>query len=57
MERMKMRLTDPKVAADLRKNAEALQKVGIPPDMFTLRYIKLSDYEDSEENQTICWKE
>lgn len=52
-----MRLTDPKVAANLRENAEALQKVGIDPDISTLRYIKLSAYEDNEPNQKIAWKE
>lgn len=57
MERMKMRLTDPEVAANLRENAEALQKVGIDPDISTLRYIKLSAYEDNEPNQKIAWKE
>lgn len=54
---MKMRLTDPEVAANLRENAEALQKVGIDSDISTLRYIKLSAYEDNEPNQKIVWKE
>lgn len=57
MERMKMRLTDPVVAANLRKNAEGLEKVGIKPEISTLRYIKLSDYEDKEDNQQVAWKE
>ena len=57
MERSKMRLTDPVVAANLRENAEGLQKVGIQPDIDTLRYIKLSAYEDKEPNQKIAWKE
>lgn len=57
MERLKMRLTDPVVAANLRENAEGLQKVGIQPDIDTLRYIKLSEYEDNEPNQKIAWKE
>lgn len=57
MERMKMRLTDPVVAANLRENAEALQKVGIDPEISTLRYIKLAEYEDKEPNQKIAWKE
>lgn len=56
MERLKMRLTDPVVAANLRENAEGLQKVGIQPDIDTLRYIKLSEYEDNEPNQKIAWK-
>lgn len=57
MERLKMRLTDPVVAANLRENAEGLQKAGIKPDISTLRYIKLSEYEDKETNQQIMWKE
>ncbi len=57
MERLKMRLTDPIVAANLRENVEGLQKVGIQPDIDTLRYIKLSEYEDKEPNQKIIWKE
>ena len=57
MEWMKMRLTDPEVAANLRENAEALQKVGIDPEISTLRYIKLSAYEDKEPNQKIARKE
>ena len=57
MERIKMRLTDPEVAANLRKNAEALQQIGIDPEISTLRYIKLSAYEDNEPNQKIAWKE
>lgn len=57
MERMKMRLTDPVVAANLRENAEALQKVGIDPEISTLRYIKLAEYEDKEPNQKIARKE
>jgi hypothetical protein len=57
MERLKMRLTDPVVAANLRENARGLQKAGIEPDISTLRYIKLSEYEDKETNQQIMWKE
>lgn len=53
MERLKMRLTDPVVAANLRKNMEELQKVGIKPEISTLRYIKLAEYEDKESNQQV----
>lgn len=42
------RLTDPVVAANLQKNIEALQKVGIKPETSTLRYIKLAEYEDAK---------
>lgn len=41
-----MRLTDPTVAAELKKNYEALQAVGIEPSMNDLRYVKLSAFED-----------
>lgn len=57
MKRLKMRLTDPAVAANLRENAEKLQKVGINPEISTLRYIKLAEYEDKESNQKIAWQE
>lgn len=57
MERLKMRLTDPVVAANLRENAEGLQKAGIKPEVSTLRYIKLAEYEDKEFNQQITRKE
>ena len=45
------RLTDKKVAADLKNNVEGLQAVGIAPDISYLRYIKLAEYEDAEEQQ------
>ena len=51
MEGLKKRLTNPSVAAVLRENAKALQKAGIEPEISTLRYIKLSEYEDKEANQ------
>lgn len=54
MDRLKLRLTDPAVAENLKSNAEGLLKAGIPPTIDTLRYIKLSAYEDREADQTIC---
>lgn len=54
MNRLEQRLTDPVVAENLRSNAESLQKAGIAPTIDTLRYIKLSAYEDQEADQTIC---
>lgn len=57
MERLKMRLTDPVVASNLRENAEELQKAGIKPEVATLRYIKLAEYEDKEFSQKIARKE
>lgn len=43
------RLTDRKVAADLKKNIEGLRAVGAEPSMSDLRYVKLAEYEDAEE--------
>lgn len=43
------RLTDPKVAEDLRSNAEGLQSKGFEVPIDDLRYIKLAKYEDMEE--------
>lgn len=47
------RLTDRKVAADLKRNCEGLQAAGIEPNMSDLRYIKLAEYEDAEEIREI----
>lgn len=54
MDRLKLRLTDPEVAENLRSNAEGLAKAGIEPTIDVLRYIKLSAYEDKEADQTFC---
>lgn len=54
MDRLKLRLTDPEVAENLRSNAEGLEKVGIKPPISVLQYIKLSAYEDKEADQTFC---
>ena len=45
------RLTDPKVAAQLKDNLESLAKVGIEPSISDLRYIKLAEYEDAQERR------
>jgi len=45
------RLTDPKVAADLRSNAEGLQSKGFEVPIDDLRYIKLAEYEDEEDSK------
>ena len=45
------RLTDRKTAADLKRNAEGLQAKGIEPNMSDLRYIKLAEYENREEQE------
>ena len=43
------RLTDSKVAAELKSNYEGLQKVGIAPSPDHLQYVKLAKFEDALE--------
>lgn len=45
------RLTDSKVAENLKYNMEGLARAGIEPSIEDLRYIKLADYEDAEERK------
>jgi hypothetical protein len=45
------RLTDSRVAEDLKRNVKGLQKAGIEPDISDLRYIRLAAYEDAEERK------
>lgn len=40
------RLTDSKVAAELKSNYEGLQRVGIEPSMIDLRYVRLAELEE-----------
>ena len=40
------RLTDSKVAAELKSNYEGLQQVGIEPSMIDLRYVRLAELEE-----------
>ena len=47
------RLTDKKTAEDLRSNAKGLQMKGFEVPIDDLRYIKLAEYEDREEE---FWK-
>ena len=51
-----MRLTDPTVADELKKNYEALQAVGIDPPMIDVRYVKLSAYEDITNDPNVLSK-
>ena len=44
------RLTDRKTAEALRSNAEGLLSKGMQVDIADLRYIKLAEYENKEEN-------
>ena len=39
------RLTDDKVADNLKENIEGLQAIGYEPDMSNLRYVRLNEYE------------
>ena len=39
------RLTDDDVYKHLKHNTEALAKIGIEPDVGTLRYMRLAEYE------------
>ena len=43
------RLTDKKLAKDLKSNCEGLKRAGIEPNMSDLRYIKLAEYENAAE--------
>ena len=43
------RLTDSKIAAELKRNYEGLQKVGIEPSIDDLRYVRLSELEEENE--------
>ena len=47
------RLTDRKVADDLRSNLEGLAKAGIEPDISHLRYVKLAACEDEQERRAL----
>ena len=44
------RLTDRGTAEVLRSNMEGLKKAGIEPPIEDLRYIKLAEYENAEED-------
>lgn len=49
------RLTDSKVAAELKSNYEGLKRVGIEPSVMDLHYIKLAAYENAEEDaEKLC---
>lgn len=40
------RMTDSKVAAELKSNYEELQRVGIEPSVMDLRYVRLAELEE-----------
>lgn len=43
------RLTDRKIAAELKRNCDGLRAAGIDRTLADLRYIRLAEYEDIEE--------
>ena len=45
------RLTNRKTAEDLRSNSEELRKAGVEPNAEDLRYIRLAEYENREEDR------
>ena len=45
------RLTDKKVAENLKSNIEGLKKAGVDISVDDLRYIKLAEYENEEERK------
>lgn len=49
------RLTDRKTAADLKRNCDGLKAAGIEPNISDLRYIKLAEYENREEQVREAW--
>lgn len=49
-ERLRVRQTDRNTAEALRKNCEGLLERGIEPSVMDIRYIKLADYENREED-------
>ena len=50
------RLTNRKTAEALRTNIEGIRKAGIEPSAEDLRYIRLAEYENREEDRqkTFC---
>ena len=46
------RLTDRKIAAELKANADGLRAAGIEPTISDQRYIKLAEYENRDEQRT-----
>ena len=51
MELPKTRLTDRRTAEAVRANAEKLQAAGFEVSISDLRYVKLAEYENKEENR------
>lgn len=45
------RLTDRRTAEQVRENIEKLQAAGVEPSVGDLRYVKLAEYENKEEEE------
>ncbi len=45
------RLTDRRTAEQVRENIEKLRAAGVEPSVSDLRYVRLAEYEDKEEEE------
>ena len=45
------RLTDRRTAEQVRENIEKLRAAGIEPSVSDVRYVRLADYENKEEEE------
>lgn len=45
------RLTDRRTAEQVRENIEKLQAAGVEPSVSDVRYVKLAEYENAEEDE------
>lgn len=45
------RLTDRRTAEQVRENIEGLIAAGVEPSVSDVRYVKLAEYEDKEEEE------
>ena len=45
------RLTDRRTAEQVRENIEKLRAAGVEPSVSGLRYVRLADYENKEEEE------
>lgn len=45
------RLTDRRTAQQVRENIEKLRAAGVKPSVSDVRYVKLADYENKEEEE------
>ena len=50
------RLTDRRTAEAVRENIEGLIAAGVEPSVSDVRYVKLAEYEDKEEEENDCYE-